>query len=208
MPTPATSPQTVVRRDMSSGPGTTAGHGLNVEGFDQTGSGFGGASGLATLDDCCALARQVLEAEGVSAGQLDLIVVDPEDMAELNETHMGHEGPTDVLSFPMDADEVALMAQDRPDGVEGGTGGVEDGTVGFDGQPPLHLGDVVLCPAVAERQAPDHCGTVEAELSLLIIHGVLHILGHDHAEPEETTVMQARERHHLANLGFAHPVSA
>lgn len=188
MHTLATNPKVDDNPDMSDGLDSQAGQGPTVVGFDQTRDGFVGVAELADLDHCCELASRVLAQEGVTTGQLDLIMVDPLDMAELNQTHMGHQGPTDVLSFPMDADEVAMLA---------GLG--ED-------QPPIHLGDVVLCPSVAVRQAPDHCGTVAAELSLLIIHGVLHILGHDHAEPEETEVMQARERHHLANCGFDHPV--
>ena len=59
---------------------------------------------------------------------------------------------------------------------------------------PLLLGDVVICPAVAARQAPDHAGTVDDELALLVVHGVLHVLGHDHAEAHERPAMQARER--------------
>jgi len=59
---------------------------------------------------------------------------------------------------------------------------------------PLLLGDVVVCPAVAERQAPEHAGSYDDELALLVVHGVLHVLGHDHAEPDETAAMQARER--------------
>ena len=59
---------------------------------------------------------------------------------------------------------------------------------------PLLLGDVVVCPAVAARNAPSHAGTYDDELALLIVHGILHVLGHDHAEPEETAVMQERER--------------
>ncbi len=193
---PVTSPRTVAERDMSSGLDPVAGQGPIVEGFDQTAAGFTGVVGLPDIAHCCDLARQVLEGEGVTGGQLDLILVDPDDMAELNETHMGHEGPTDVLSFPMDADEMELSFGAD---FEQTSGAASD-------QPPLHLGDVVICPAVAERQAPEHCGTIEAELSLLIIHGVLHILGHDHAEPEETAIMQARERDHLARRGFGHPV--
>jgi rRNA maturation RNase YbeY len=65
--------------------------------------------------------------------------------------------------------------------------------------PPLLLGDVVICPTVAARNAPEHRsehhdGSVEDELALLVVHGVLHVLGHDHAEPEETNRMQAREQ--------------
>ena len=59
---------------------------------------------------------------------------------------------------------------------------------------PLLLGDVVLCPAVAIAQAPSHAGTIDDELALLIVHGVLHIVGYDHAEPVERDRMQRRER--------------
>ena len=62
-----------------------------------------------------------------------------------------------------------------------------------DGSPVL-LGDVVLCPAVAAGQAVDHSREVDAELSLLLVHGVLHLLGHDHADPEERVVMQRLEQ--------------
>jgi probable rRNA maturation factor len=67
----------------------------------------------------------------------------------------------------------------------------------------LLLGDVVVCPAVAARQAPKHAGTYDDELALLVVHGVLHVLGHDHAEPDETVAMRARERDLLAR--FHHP---
>jgi probable rRNA maturation factor len=58
---------------------------------------------------------------------------------------------------------------------------------------PLLLGDVVVCPAVAARQAPHHAGNVDDELALLVVHGVLHVLGHDHDLPDTTTAMRARE---------------
>lgn len=160
--------------------------GPEVTGHDQTSAGFD------QLDHLVTVALATLVSEGVTAGSLDLIAVEVDEMAELNEAHMGHEGPTDVLSFPLDADEALAFAA-PPAGSD---------------LPPLHLGDVILCPEVARRQAPEHAGTEEAELALLVIHGVLHVLGHDHAEPEETAVMQARERLHLAALGHAHPVPA
>jgi probable rRNA maturation factor len=67
---------------------------------------------------------------------------------------------------------------------------------------PLLLGDIFICPTVAARNAPAHPGThapvhhgtLDDELALLVVHGVLHILGYDHAEPDEETAMQARER--------------
>ena len=112
------------------------------------------------------LATAVLSAEQ-AVGELTLTFVDRSEMAELNEEHMGKSGPTDVLSFPMN---------DEP-------------------QPgvPTLLGDVVLSPAVAAEQFADHAGTYDDEIALLVVHGILHILGHDHAETEETELMRRRE---------------
>ncbi len=162
--------------------------GPTVSGTDDTAAGFAELASLAEL------ARTTLVGEGISTGHLDLVAVDLDDMARLNAEHMGHDGPTDVLSFPLDAGLVT--GQDPDDGAA---------AAGDDPGPPLHLGDVVLCPDVARAQAPDHCGTEEAELALLVIHGVLHVLGHDHAEHDERQRMLARERHHLARLGHRHP---
>jgi probable rRNA maturation factor len=119
------------------------------------------------LDRWAALARAVLQAER-RTGELTLTFVDREEIAALNAEHLGKDGPTDVLSFPLDTD-------DALPGV------------------PVLLGDVVVCPAVAADQAPTHAGSLDDELALLVVHGVLHVLGHDHAEPEETTVMRERE---------------
>lgn len=135
-----------------------------------------------------ALARAVLEAEGVSGeAELALMFVDEATIAELNGTFMGQTGPTDVLAFPIDASD------------DIGTGRSPDGsTTGPDREPPddvpMLLGDVVICPAVAARNAPAHAGTFDDEIALLVVHGILHVLGMDHATPEETEVMQARER--------------
>lgn len=133
----------------------------------------------------CRLARDVLVTEGV-AGELTLTFVDRDEMAELNAEHLGGEGPTDVLSFPLDA---------APNG-SGDAGGADDpGAVESSGDgPPVLLGDVVVCPEVAAAQAPEHAGTLDDELALLVVHGVLHVLGHDHADPDEAAVMRARER--------------
>ncbi len=174
-------PATKPNMPAENGPGDGAADGgPEVRGTDETGAGF------PELDRLVDLARTTLVGEGVTTGHLDLLAVDRDEMAALNAEHMGHDGPTDVLSFPLDADE-ALAAPGPADG------------------PPLHLGDVVICPEVARAQAPEHCGSEEAELSLLVIHGVLHVLGHDHAEPDERDRMWARERHHLAAIGHTHP---
>lgn len=140
-----------------------------------------------------ALARNVLAAEGVSGdAELALLFVDEGTMAELNLRFMGHEGPTDVLAFPIDDDDVLIGRS--PDG---STSGPDRGPVD---DIPLLLGDVVVCPAVAARNAPSHAGTYDDELALLIVHGILHVLGMDHAEPDEASAMQARERELLGRF--------
>ncbi len=157
---------------MTNEPPTTPRASLDVHGFDRT------VDGVTNLDHWSSVASTTLKNEGISDGRLDVIFVEVDEMATLNQTHMGHSGPTDVLAFPLD--------------------GPQDPS-------PRHLGDVVVCPAIAAAQAPDHCGSEDAELTLLIVHGVLHVLGHDHAEPEQTTVMRRREMVHLAGFGFEHP---
>jgi probable rRNA maturation factor len=138
------------------------------------------------------LAEQVLGAEGVSGdAELSLMFIDAEAMATLNVTFMGASGPTDVLAFPIDV-EPAEPGR-HPDG----------GSAGPDRDPPspddlpLLLGDVVICPSVAAANAPEHAGTLDDELALLVVHGILHVLGHDHALDAERQRMQAREREHL-----------
>lgn len=145
------------------------------------------------------LAERVLDAEGVRrTSELSLLFVDATTMADLNERHMGKAGPTDVLAFPIDDD--GLEHGRWPDN---GTSGPDRPPIDMDDVPVL-LGDVVVCPAVAAGQAPEHAGqaghdgSVEDEVALLVVHGILHVLGHDHAEPDETATMQAKEQAHLA----------
>ena len=113
-------------------------------------------------------------------------------MATLNLRFMEHEGPTDVLSFPLDDDAVELGRW--PDATSTGP----DRVPGDPDDAPLLLGDVVICPAVAARNAPDHAGTYDDEMALLLVHGVLHVLGMDHDELTDEAAMQQRERDLLA----------
>jgi probable rRNA maturation factor len=62
------------------------------------------------------------------------------------------------------------------------------------------VGDIVICHSVAEKNAAGHAGTVDAEIALLLVHGTLHLLGYDHAEPEERALMWSTERTHLQSL--------
>jgi probable rRNA maturation factor len=135
-----------------------------------------------------ALAMDVLHAEDVRGlAELSVLFVTEQEMTELNESYMGKAGPTDVLAFPLDAHEAVHVVS--PTGATRGP----DRAPADPGDLPLLLGDVVICPAVAARQASTHAGTVDDEIALLLVHGILHVLGHDHAEPDETRAMRARE---------------
>lgn len=149
-----------------------------------------------------ALAEQVLAREGVRGNaELSLLFVAEHEIAELNDRFLGHDGPTDVLAFPIDAEE---LEDAGPDTSRTGPGRSSADA----GDLPLLLGDVVICPAVAARNAPDHAGTVDDELALLVVHGVLHVMGHDHADAEETIAMRRRERELLEELHWAGPAPA
>lgn len=135
------------------------------------------------------LAHSVLEAEGVHGdAELSMLFVDEESIADLNKRFLGKDGPTDVLAFPID--------EDPPDsGRSPDSGGSGPGYLPTEpADLPLLLGDVVICPAVAHRNAPHHAGTYDDELALLIVHGILHLMGRDHADDEEAEAMEARER--------------
>jgi probable rRNA maturation factor len=141
------------------------------------------------------LAQLVLREERVSPEmEVSLIFVDEDAMTDLNQRFLDGTGPTDVLSFPMD--EVAPPSGRQPD--EGGRGpGASDETT----DPPLVLGDVVVCPAFAAAQAEAGDRPLDDELALLVVHGVLHLLDYDHAEPADAQRMQQRERELLARFG-------
>jgi probable rRNA maturation factor len=141
------------------------------------------------------LAEGVLEAEGVRGdAELSMLFVDENAIAELNLRFLGREGPTDVLAFPIDDD--VYEGGRLPDSL--GPAGPADDIEPSD--LPILLGDVVLCPAVARRNAPTHAGTYEDEMALLVVHGILHLLGMDHADDDEATVMERREQELLDRL--------
>ncbi|MEO5711206.1 MAG: rRNA maturation RNase YbeY [Nocardioidaceae bacterium] len=100
--------------------------------------------------------------------ELCIKVVDEATISELNQQWMDKEGPTDVLAFPMDELRPGLVTEEPEEGV---------------------LGDLVLCPAVAARQAEEAGHSTQDEVDLLTVHGILHLLGYDHAEPDEHAEM-------------------
>lgn len=122
-------------------------------------------------DTILAVARHALDEMGVNPlAELSVLLVDVEYMTELNHRWMDGDGPTDVLAFPMDE------------------GSVDHGPSEAGGEPAL-LGDIVLCPDVAAKQAAGAGHATIEELALLTVHGILHLLGYDHAEPDEEQEM-------------------
>lgn len=109
--------------------------------------------------------------EAPESSELSVALVSTEEMAALNERYRGKQGPTDVLSF-----------------------GCDDPCVATEEGEPITLGDVIIAPEVAESQAIELGTTIESELNLLLVHGILHLLGYDHESDEDAAVMQARER--------------
>ena len=142
------------------------------------------------LDPLAALLAAVLAAEGVgAAAEATLQLVSPATIAELKAVHLDGDGnPTDVLSFPIDG----------PDDPGSDTGSDLDTGAG-----EWVVGDIVVCPEVAAAQAVGHAGDLDSELSLLVVHGGLHLCGWDHADPEQRSAMWDRERELMAALGCA-----
>ena len=121
------------------------------------------------VDRLVSLSRFVLEQLRVHPlAELCIKAVDEDTMAGLNEKWMEGDGPTDVLAFPMDELRPGLVNEEPVEGI---------------------LGDLMLCPPVAERQAETAGHDLGAELELLTVHGILHLLGYDHAEPAEHAEM-------------------
>lgn len=100
--------------------------------------------------------------------ELSILLVDEAAMAELHQRFMDQPGPTDVMSFPMDELRAPELGQPPPRGT---------------------LGDIVICPQFTSAQAPENGREPAEEIQYLLIHGLLHLLGHDHADAGERTVM-------------------
>jgi probable rRNA maturation factor len=126
------------------------------------------------------IAGRALESESVPAAELGVLVTDDDTVRRLNRDYAGEDAPTDVLSFSLQEGEEFVHPPEGPDSV-------------------LRLGEVIISYPMAERQALEAGRPVRDELAHLLVHGILHLLGYDHAQPEEEQRMRARER---ALLGF------
>jgi probable rRNA maturation factor len=130
--------------------------------------------------DLAALARHVLDGMRMHPlAELSVLLVDRDTMSDLHQRWMGEPGPTDVLAFPMDE-----LRPPPPGSARGDQGGAAEPAA-----PPGLLGDVVLCPDVAAGQARQARHPLRDELEMLCTHGILHLLGYDHAEPAERATM-------------------
>ena len=150
------------------------------------------------------LARNVLEAEGLRGEtELSLLFVDEEAIADLNKRFGGQDGPTDVLAFPID--EEPTEPGRFPDSGGSGPGWVPAPP----SELPILLGDVVICPALAHRNALEQGKDTADEIALLVVHGILHLMGMDHEEEAEALLMHRREQELLERFHLsparAHP---
>ncbi len=126
-------------------------------------------------------AKRLLGAVGLPKAELSLLLCDDEVIRPLNQAWRGKDAPTDVLSFPQE------------EAVEPGRFEV----------PPAVLGDIVISTETAERQAGELGHPLETEVRVLLVHGLLHLLGHDHEDDEEgARIMEAAERDLLGRLGI------
>ena len=137
------------------------------------------------LEDCLDvgwvqnIARLVLTAQGAgSYTEVGLVIASQERVRQLNKAYLGRDEPTDVLAFAMlseSSTEGEQLFATPPDGIK-------------------HLGEVIISYPQAARQAEEHQHSIKKEVAILIVHGVLHLLGYDHDEPEPARQMAAREK--------------
>ena len=139
------------------------------------------------------LVRSVLEAEGIGGDfEVSLLFVDEKTITDLNGRFMGKSEPTDVLAFPIDEEDRVIGRS--PDAGGTGPGYSSDESIVI----PNLLGDVVICPLVAKRNAALEDTSFEARVALLVVHGILHLLGRDHEDDDDAALMEERERELLA----------
>ena len=139
-------------------------------------------------DDLRQLAGVVIESEGYpDRVEVTILLVDDDTMAGYNERFMGRDGPTDVLAFPIEALTPGAAPRLSPH------------------DPPLHLGDIVISPTYVQQQATERAVGFHDELSLMIVHGMLHLMGWDHPDDELAELMERRETEILALVGRERP---
>jgi probable rRNA maturation factor len=134
-------------------------------------------AGYVAPGDLERVARAALEAEGMPAAELGILITDDATVHELNRRYADEDKPTDVLSFSLREGEEFVS----PDEIQ-------------------RLGEVIISLDTAKRQAEEAGRALEAEMAHLLVHGILHLLGYDHAEPDKERAMQEREEAILAGV--------
>ena len=134
------------------------------------------------------LAEMVLIQQGFpTESEVTVMLVTDDDMAGYNDRFMSRSGPTDVLAFPLETLQAGVAPEWRP------------------GDPPISIGDVIIAPDYVGRQAEEHGSEFTDELSLMVVHGMLHLMGWDHADDAQADAMESRERHLLSTIGVKRP---
>jgi probable rRNA maturation factor len=130
------------------------------------------------------LAEMVLSAEGYPEDtELALLFVDDQEMSSYNSRFLDRAGPTDVLAFPVEELIPGVVPETDGNG------------------PPLIVGDVIIAPSYVRRQAEDYEVTMDDEMTLMVVHGILHLLGYDHQEDTEAERMEKREIDLMGRVG-------
>lgn len=134
------------------------------------------------------LAETVLAGEAYpDESEVTVMLVTDDAIAEYNERFMSRQGPTDVLAFPLEQLEPGVAPERRPN------------------DPPVVLGDVVIAPQYVSLQAAEQGSEFGDEMALMVVHGLLHLMGWDHADDAQAEEMEARERDLLARVGVVRP---
>jgi probable rRNA maturation factor len=134
------------------------------------------------------LAEHVIREEGFpDETELTIMLVDDVNMAGYNEQFMSRTGPTDVLAFPVESLQPGVVPKWYP------------------GDPPILLGDVIVAPDHVSRQAAEQGVEFSDEISLMVVHGTLHLMGWDHVDDAQAEEMEVRERRLLSGLGMSRP---
>ena len=146
-----------------------------------------------------AVARGSAEPRAVT--ELTIRIVGEREGAALNQRFRGRSGATNVLSFPFEAPELPVRASRRDQDAEALFNHDDELALQFDAL----IGDLVICAPVVQREALEQGKPLEAHWAHLVVHGVLHLLGHDHLEPAEAERMEGLETEILGRLGFPPP---
>ncbi len=158
---------------------------------------LGNISGTSPEDWLMRISQAALDValDGTDAAQMSLLITDDETVHGLNAQYRGLDEVTDVLSFSADHAGHWEGEAEPPEDMGGFEFVMPPGE-------PSPLGEVIVSYPQAKRQAEERGAPLEHELALLVVHGVLHLTGHDHLEPEETELMQSKERTALSALNI------